>query len=135
MGNPAGHGVAAWRLELAYLLARASRCGDHLSRTLGNVRKTNVTGFVALRRADDMDLADAATRHALTELMHSDALGDAALDLWRTLITATGAVQWTEELFGSRVASAREALSDTAIDDVIRGALAAMAVICTERAQ
>jgi geranylgeranyl diphosphate synthase, type I len=80
-------------------------------------------------------LADAPTRRKLSELMNSDTLDDSALDQWRALIVATGAVQMIEEMITQRVVSARKDLADVPIDNSVRAALANMATVCTERAQ
>ena len=80
-------------------------------------------------------LADAPTRRKLSELMTSDTLDDTALDQWRALIVATGAVQMIEEMITQRVVSARKDLADVPIDNSVRAALANMATVCTERAQ
>ena len=79
-------------------------------------------------------LADAPTRQELTELMNNERLDDSALERWKDLIAATGAVQLIEEMISDRVASAREDLSDIAIDASVRTALDNMAVACTDRA-
>jgi geranylgeranyl diphosphate synthase, type I len=79
-------------------------------------------------------LADGPTRRQLRELMASDRLDDAALDHWRTLIVATGAVQWIEELIASRVQEARKALDCNIIDHPVTAALLDMAGLCTQRA-
>ena len=55
-------------------------------------------------------LADGPARRRLQELMTSDRLDRPALEHWRTLIVATGAVQWIEELIARRVQEARKAL-------------------------
>jgi geranylgeranyl diphosphate synthase, type I len=79
-------------------------------------------------------MADATIRRQLTELMNTDHLDDAALARWRTLIVATGAVQWIEEMIADRVASARDEIHDTLINEPVRAALVNMAAICTVRA-
>jgi geranylgeranyl diphosphate synthase type I len=79
-------------------------------------------------------LADGQGRRQLRELMASDRLDDAALDRWRTVIVATGAVQWIEELIASRVTEAREALDRSMIDHHVAAALLDMAGLCTKRA-
>jgi geranylgeranyl diphosphate synthase type I len=80
-------------------------------------------------------LADAPTRRRLAELMNSDELDDDAVQRWRALIVATGAVECIEKMITDRVASARNELSDMPIDESVRSALANMAAVCTERAQ
>lgn len=80
-------------------------------------------------------MADATTRRELSDLMNGDDFGDAALYRCRTLIVSTGAVQWIEDMIRDRVAFARKALNDIAIDESVRTSLAKMAAICTERAQ
>jgi len=79
-------------------------------------------------------MADAPTRQEFTQLMNSDGLGDQALDRWKALIVATGAVQLIEEMISDRVASACNDLSDMMIDEPVRMALAQMAAACTDRA-
>ena len=79
-------------------------------------------------------LADAPTRRQFAELMNISELDDTAIDRWRTLIVATGAVQWIEDMISDRVASARDALDELALDHSVRAALANMAAVCTERA-
>jgi geranylgeranyl diphosphate synthase type I len=79
-------------------------------------------------------LADAPTRRQFAELMNISELDDTAMDRWRTLIVATGAVQWIEEMISDRVASARDALDELALRDSVRAALTNMAAVCTERA-
>ena len=79
-------------------------------------------------------LAEGPTRRQLRELMAGDRLDEAALDQWRTLIVATGAVQWIEELIASRVQEARKALDCGMIDHHATAALLNMAGLCTQRA-
>jgi geranylgeranyl diphosphate synthase type I len=78
-------------------------------------------------------MADAPTRREFTELMNADELGDADIAHWRSLIVATGAPGWIEELIAERVATANEMLCDNRIDDWVRSALADMAAVCTLR--
>ena len=80
-------------------------------------------------------LADAPTRRQLAELMNSEKLDDAALERYRSLIIATGAVERIEEMITNRVASAIKALQHMLIDDSLRAALADMAAGCAERSQ
>ncbi len=80
-------------------------------------------------------LADAPTRTQLAELMNSDELDDAAIERWRNLIVATGAVQWIEETIEDRVTSARKELDRLAIDESVLIALTHMAAVCTERVE
>lgn len=79
-------------------------------------------------------LADASTRRHLQELFSGDRLDDAALDDWRKLILATGAVQWIEELIAERVEAARKALDRSTIGHLMTAALVDMAGLCTRRA-
>jgi geranylgeranyl diphosphate synthase, type I len=80
------------------------------------------------------EMADASTRRQFGELMNTEPLDDAALDHWRSLIFATGAVQWIEDLITTRVDIARKALDSSGIDHLIRAALSEMAGVCTRRA-
>lgn len=79
-------------------------------------------------------LADASTRLQFRDLMNSDRLDDSALEHWRNLILATGAVQWIEELIADRFDAALKALHRTAFDGPIVAALVDMAGLCTRRA-
>jgi geranylgeranyl diphosphate synthase, type I len=80
-------------------------------------------------------LADAPIRTQLTELMNSDDLDGSAIQRWRDLIVATGAVQWIEDTISERVASALGELDALAIDETVRTALTNMAAVCTERTE
>ena len=54
---------------------------------------------------------------------------------WRTLIVATGAVQWIEQMIDRRRRRMRyDSLDSAGIDRTSRAALADMAAACTERA-
>ena len=68
-------------------------------------------------------LADPATRRQLTELMTAGDLDDSAIERWRTLIVATGAVQRIEDMISDRVSSAREELDTLRIGEPLRAAL------------
>ena len=78
-------------------------------------------------------MADAAIRRQFTELMSAEELDDSDIAHWRTLIVATGAVDWIEELIGERVASAVDHICDAPIDDWVQSTLADMAAVCTLR--
>jgi geranylgeranyl diphosphate synthase type I len=80
-------------------------------------------------------LADVTIRTQLTELMNSRDLDCSAIERWRNLIVATGAVQWIEDTISERVTSALEELDALAIDETVRTALTNMAAVCTERAE
>jgi geranylgeranyl diphosphate synthase type I len=79
-------------------------------------------------------IADAPTRRELTELMNSDDLDESALDRWRALIFAAGAVEWIENMIGEHVAAALNTLETLEVNASVRAALANMARFCTERA-
>ena len=79
-------------------------------------------------------LADAGLRRQLTELMSSPTLAAADAERWQTLIFASGAVQWIEQLIDERLTQALRHLDTVDIPDKARAALAHMAVVCTERA-
>jgi geranylgeranyl diphosphate synthase, type I len=80
------------------------------------------------------ELADGPARRQMRQLMSSALLDRDALDHWRTLIVASGAVEWIEELITSRVHDARNALDRSMIDHHVRAALLDMAGLCTQRA-
>ncbi|SOX52932.1 polyprenyl synthetase, partial [Mycobacterium ahvazicum] len=79
-------------------------------------------------------LADAATRRQFSELMNCECLDEAAVEYWRNMILATGAVQFIEGLIDDSVATACNALTGGSIDDLIMSALVDMASVCTRRA-
>ena len=79
-------------------------------------------------------LADPSTRLQFRTLMTADRLDDSALDHWRNLILASGAVRWIEELIADRFEAALKALDGDVIDEPIKAALIDMAGSCTQRA-
>jgi geranylgeranyl diphosphate synthase type I len=79
-------------------------------------------------------LADGAVRRELTDLMRAEDLNVSDVGRWRSLIVASGAVEWIEQLINSRLTRARDLIETVQIDGVVRTALADMAAACTERA-
>jgi geranylgeranyl diphosphate synthase type I len=79
-------------------------------------------------------LADASTRHQLCELMSAEALDDNDVRRWRSLIAASGALDWIEQQIDSRITRALDWIDTRQIDVVVRAALADMAAACAERA-
>lgn len=79
-------------------------------------------------------LADPATRLQFRELMTTDRLDEPALDRWRNLILATGAVHFIEELIAERVDEAVNALDRFIFGDHLTAALIDMAGLCARRA-
>ncbi|ORJ55926.1 polyprenyl synthetase family protein [Mycobacterium simiae] len=79
-------------------------------------------------------LADASTRRQFGELINRDRLDADAVEHWRTLILASGAVQFIEELIDDRVATARKALDGRPFDELALAALIDMTDVCTRRA-
>jgi geranylgeranyl diphosphate synthase type I len=79
-------------------------------------------------------LADTGLRRQLEELMSTPALSPADADRWRSLITASGAAQWIEQLIDERLSQALTCLDRVSIPEITRIALQDMAVVCTERA-
>ncbi len=79
-------------------------------------------------------LADPSTRRQFRELEGRDALDEAAVEHWRNLIRATGAVQLIEQLIADRVAAAEKALDGAGIGDPVMAALVDMAGMCARRA-
>ncbi|WP_200845876.1 polyprenyl synthetase family protein [Mycolicibacterium vanbaalenii] len=79
-------------------------------------------------------LADAGLRGQLAELMSARELSVADTERWRTLITASGAVQWIEQVIDERLTHALDCLGSVQIPEKTRAALEDMAVLCTERA-
>ncbi len=78
-------------------------------------------------------MADPAVRRQFAELMTAESIDDADITHWRTLIVATGAPEWIEELITERVAVAIDHIDDHRIDHWVRDALADMAAVCTLR--
>lgn len=79
-------------------------------------------------------LADGTTRRQLDELMSRPELSDADIARWQSLIAATGAVAWIEQLIDHELTRALDLLHTGRIDDTVRAALTEMAAICTRRA-
>lgn len=79
-------------------------------------------------------LADPTMRRQLAELMTRSELDDHQLIRWRSLIAATGAVEWIEQMIDERLNRALEWIHAAAIEDSVRTALADMATACAERA-
>lgn len=79
-------------------------------------------------------LAGPDLRRQLAELMSTPGLGAADVDRWRALISASGAVQWIEQLIDERLATALDCLDDVGIREMPSAALEDMAKICTRRA-
>jgi len=79
-------------------------------------------------------LAEGPTRRQLREFMSSPRLDEADLDRWRSLIVATGAVQWIEDLIDARVQEARDALDRSMLRHPATATLLSMAGLCTQRA-
>jgi geranylgeranyl diphosphate synthase type I len=78
-------------------------------------------------------MADTTIRRQFTELMNAEELTESDIAHWRTMIVATGAADWIEELITERVAVATEHIRDNRIDLWVQSALADMASVCTLR--
>ena len=78
-------------------------------------------------------MADPAARRNFAEFMHAEALSPADIEHWRTLIVATGAPAWVEDMISERVADALDLIADARIDDRAQTRLARMADLCTRR--
>ena len=63
-------------------------------------------------------LADTALRRQLSELMSTSQLSLADTERWRSLITASGAVQWIEQLIDERLARALGCLDSVEIPEI-----------------
>ena len=79
-------------------------------------------------------MADMTIRRQLVELMNTEDVDSAAIARWRTLIVATGSVQWIEDAIADRVTKAHECIAMSHIDPSVQMALANMAAACTVRA-
>ncbi|WP_369803949.1 polyprenyl synthetase family protein [Mycobacterium sp. 1274761.0] len=79
-------------------------------------------------------LAGPALRHQLREVMSARELDDEDVRRWRGLITATGAVEWVEQLISSRLDRALAWIDSDLLDSAVRQALTEMAAACTDRA-
>jgi geranylgeranyl diphosphate synthase, type I len=80
------------------------------------------------------EMADPALRRQLTALMAEPDLSDADLAHWRTLISATGAVQRVEQLIADRLALALQWVDAAHFDGPVQTALVDMAKACAQRA-
>lgn len=79
-------------------------------------------------------LAGSRLRRQLSELMCSRELSVDDTERWRSLIIASGAVQWIEQIIDERLTRALDCLGSVDLPETTRRALEEMAVICTERA-
>ncbi|CAN5241816.1 polyprenyl synthetase family protein [soil metagenome] len=79
-------------------------------------------------------LADPVSRRELSELMSAPTLSPADARRWQSLILASGAVQWIEQLIEERLGRALGCLDAADIPTTTRKALEDMAIVCTERA-
>jgi geranylgeranyl diphosphate synthase type I len=79
-------------------------------------------------------MADGTIRRQFNDLMTAEELTESDVAHWRTLIVATGAADWIEELISDRVAEAIGCIRNDRIDDWAQSALADMASVCTLRA-
>lgn len=80
------------------------------------------------------ELADPPVRRQLAELMRTPDIDAAAVERWRALIVASGAVQRIEDLIADRHARALSYLDRVTLPERPRAALADMAFACTQRA-
>jgi geranylgeranyl diphosphate synthase type I len=80
------------------------------------------------------DMAEPTLRRQLSELMNTAELDEGGIERWRTLITATGAVERIEEMIADRLRRASEWIYASRLDDSVRSALLNMASVCTQRA-
>lgn len=78
-------------------------------------------------------MAEPAARREFAELMAADELSAADVAHWRTLIVATGAPAWVEQMIDERVAAALELIADIPVDPLVRHRLELMADLCTRR--
>ncbi|ULN39273.1 polyprenyl synthetase family protein [Mycolicibacterium crocinum] len=79
------------------------------------------------------ELADAGVRSELDEVMALRELDDAAVERWRSLVRASGAVQWVEERITQLRARALNLIEGLDIPEQPRSALIGMAHACTVR--
>ena len=79
-------------------------------------------------------LADSTLRRQLGELMTRSELDENHVGRWRSLIAATGAVEWIEQMIDERFNRALDWIHAAGIDESVRTALAGMATACAERA-
>jgi geranylgeranyl diphosphate synthase, type I len=98
--------------------------------TGGDMREHKATSVVVAAH----HLADVTTRHHLVELMNADQLEQADVERWRTMLVATGAVDWIEDLINERVGTAMDLVYRLRVDESVQAALASMVTACTARA-
>jgi geranylgeranyl diphosphate synthase type I len=79
-------------------------------------------------------MAGAGLRRQLRELMSMPTLTPADVGRWQSLISASGAVQWMEQLISERLTRALGCLETADIPSTTREALQDMAIVCTDRA-
>lgn len=122
-------------------LGEAFQLRDDILGVFGSPTLTGkpVGGDLAERKATSVvvtahRMADSTIRRQFTELMNAEELTESDIAHWRTLIVATGAADWIEELITDRLAEAIGHIRDDRIDDWAQSALADMASVCTVRA-
>jgi geranylgeranyl diphosphate synthase type I len=98
--------------------------------TGGDMREHKATSVVVAAH----HLADVTTRHHLVELMNADQLEQADVERWRTMLVATGAVDWIEDLINERVTTAMDLVYRLRVDESVQASLASMVTACTARA-
>jgi geranylgeranyl diphosphate synthase type I len=122
-------------------VGEAFQLRDDLLGTFGSPEVTGkpVGADLAERKATSVvvaanQMADPSLRGQLAELMSTADLDEAAVDRWRSLIAATGAVQRIEEMIADRLHRASEWVDQSRLDQAVRRALLDMASACTQRA-
>lgn len=123
------------------LVGEAFQMRDDLLGVFGSPEVTGkpAGGDLAERKATSVvvaaqRMADPAARRQFAELMNAEFLSPADIAQWRTLIVASGAPGWVEEMIADRVAAALDLIADAPIEDRVRDRLARMADLCTRRA-
>jgi geranylgeranyl diphosphate synthase type I len=97
----------------------------------GDLREHKATSVVVVAA----DLATPVQAAELSRLSRRAELTDADLGRWRQLIIDTGATVRIEQLIGERVTAACGRLAGSRLNPFVRGALADLAVRCTDRAR
>lgn len=95
----------------------------------GDLAERKATSVVVAARR----MAEPGVRRQFDDLMNADVLSPADIAQWRTLIAATGAPAWIEEMIVERVDAALGLVGEARVDAVVRDRLERMADLCTRR--
>ncbi len=95
----------------------------------GDLAERKATSVVVAARR----MAEPSVRREFDDLTDAAELSDADVEHWRTLIAATGAPAWIEDMIAQRVDAALGLVDGARLDSVVADRLQRMADLCTRR--